>query len=151
MARAPKPRSLREAYTDSNKWDRFYALMGGAEPQSQQVIAPKREYAKRQESEGSEKNVLKRVRAALRKHPNVAFCWREQSGLFGTVAVGFVGKPDLIGMLRNGRFFALEIKNARGGIKSEDQAYYLALIQSFGGLAGFASSVEDALAIIEGK
>jgi hypothetical protein len=98
-------------------------------------LPPKRAYTKRQDTQDSERSVLKRIRAALRKHPNVAFCWREQSGLFGTVNVGFTGKPDLIGMLRNGRFFAIECKRADGGVQSPEQAYYLSLVRAGGGLA----------------
>ena len=114
--------------------------------------APKRVYTKSKESFDSEKSVLKRVRAALRKHPNVAFCWREQSGIFTegnrTISVGFKGKPDLVGMLRSGRFYAIECKNSDGGEQTAEQAYYLSLVRSAGGLAGFASSVEEAIAII---
>lgn len=115
---------------------------------------PKRAYTKRQVSEYSERSVLKQIIAALRSHPKVAFCWREQSGSFGEgqriITVGFRGKPDLIGMTRKGRFFAIECKNSKGGVESPEQAYYLSLVRAGGGLAGFASSVDDAVKIIEG-
>ena len=115
---------------------------------------PKRPYAKRQVSEDSERSVLKQIIAALNAHPLVVFVWREQSGVFGegnrVVTVGFRGKPDLIGMLRTGHFFAIEVKNSAGGKESPEQAYYLSLIRAGGGLAGFASSVDDAISIIEG-
>ena len=113
----------------------------------------KRSYAKRQVSEDSERSVLKQIIAALNAHPLVVFVWREQSGVFGegnrVVTVGFRGKPDLIGMLRTGHFFAIECKNSKGGKESPEQAYYLSLIRAGGGLAGFASSVDDAIAIVE--
>lgn len=57
------------------------------------------------------------------------------------------GSSDLIGLRRDGRFVALEVKTLRGRHRPE-QERYVELVQSFKGLAGFVTSVEEARNII---
>ena len=58
------------------------------------------------------------------------------------------GSSDLIGMRRSdGKFVAIEVK-APTGRRRPEQKLFVELVQSFGGLAGFASSVEEAREII---
>lgn len=58
------------------------------------------------------------------------------------------GSSDLILCRRgDGRFGAIEVK-AAGGRRSEEQERFIELVQSFGGLAGFAETVEEARRII---
>jgi hypothetical protein len=59
-----------------------------------------------------------------------------------------VGSPDLIGVLRNGRVFALECKAKNGRLSTEQAAWWLAARQ-WGITGGVAKSVEDALLLLE--
>ena len=127
------------------------ALAGKPAPVYETHIPEKRGPAKRTDMR-PERLILADVLRFLRKHPNVAVVWREQSGLFQMddrpIRVGTVGKPDIIGMLRGGVFFAIEVKSERG-ILSDSQAYWLETIRYFGGRAGVARNTEDAEKIIE--
>lgn len=109
-------------------------------------LAPKRAYTPRAGTK--EKTVKQKIREALRADPRVAFVWNEISGQFGDLRVGFVGKPDLVGMLKGGQLFAIETKRAVGGITSLAQTACIEMIIEHGGKAGVANSVEQALAII---
>jgi hypothetical protein len=100
----------------------------------------------------SERVILKAILKYLRAHPKVACCWRMQSGLFQqderTIRVGTPGMPDIIGMLKGGRLFAIEVKRI-GGKATESQESWLSHIAGFGGRAGVAQCVADAERIIE--
>ena len=113
---------------------------------------PKRAYTKREGP--TEADVLTQIRQLLALRQDVAFVWRLQSGLFidgdRHIRVGFRGMPDLIGMLRGGRLFCIEVKRPNG-VHSVEQTETIAWVKSQGGLAGFASSIEEALQVIEGK
>lgn len=66
--------------------------------------------------------------------------------------IGNPGGADLIGMYR-GRFVALEIKTPGAYTEKErlaNQTNFIRVIKEGGGLAGFASSVEEAEEIIAG-
>lgn len=66
----------------------------------------------------------------------------------GVITYGLCkGSSDLIGLRRDGRFVALEVK-APGGRHRPEQERYVELVQSFKGLAGFVTSVEEARNII---
>ncbi len=111
-------------------------------------LAPKRVYTPRTDKGAKEKTVKQKIREALRADPRVAFVWNEISGQYGDLRVGFVGKPDLLGMLKTGQLFAIETKREKGGILSEAQAACLQFIRDNGGRAGVARSVDEAIAII---
>ena len=99
-----------------------------------------------------ERLVLAEIMRYLRKHPRVACCWRMQSGLFQqedrTIRVGVTGLPDIIGMLKGGCLFAIEVKSERGKT-TDSQDYWLDTIRTFGGLAGIARSTADVEEIIK--
>lgn len=101
-----------------------------------------------------EADVLEDSLAALRSHESVCFAWRLQSGLFKDgerhVRVGFKGMPDIVGMLWDGRLFAVEVKREIGGVTSPEQKETLQRIRNGCGLAGVAHSAAEAVAIIEG-
>jgi len=100
-----------------------------------------------------ERKILGDILKYLHSHPKVAFCMRMQSGLFQQdgriVRVGTVGLPDIIGMLKGGRFFAIEVKSGRGKT-TDSQDYWLDTVQTFGGRSGVARSSEDAECILTG-
>lgn len=112
-------------------------------------LPPKRVYTPRSTNGAKEKTVKQKICEALRADPRVAFVWNEISGQYGDLRVGFNGKPDLVGMLKGGQFFAIETKREKGGIVSEAQEACLQYIREHGGRAGVARSVEEAIKIIE--
>lgn len=59
-----------------------------------------------------------------------------------------VGSADIIGMAPDGRFLAVEVK-AKADRPSAEQRRFIDHVNSHGGLAGFARSVQDALDILK--
>jgi len=150
--------SLRDTLARNLATINMYAAAAGKPAQVLQaslVQKPKRAYAKRTASAQTEASVLTAIRDYLRLHRDVAFCWRMQSGVFvdgeRMIRVGFKGLPDLIGMLRyTGRLFAIEVKRP-GGKATPEQHEVLDWVRKQGGLAGVASSIEEAIVIVEGR
>lgn len=104
-----------------------------------------------------EKDILKACLQALRLHPRVAFVGRFNRGVmqssyngrdsytqFNTVP----GFPDIHGMLRGGAAFYIECKRPKVGRIDDKQSNFLAIIRANGGIAGVATSVDEALAIV---
>lgn len=80
--------------------------------------------------------------------------WRNNSGLLyapgagGTirrVRASAEGAPDIIGVLRGGRFIGIECKALRGR-QSPEQKAFQQMIERMGGLYILARSVQDVLA-----
>lgn len=144
-------KSIRDTLADNNAWDRYYAMSAGLPPRAQTVIPPKRAYTKRTDTGPSEAQVLKSVLAYLRRHPNVASVERSQSGVFRDgdrhIRVGFVGKLDVSGFLKGGRYFEIEVKRP-GGKPTEAQSARIEKIKSGGGISGCVTSVEETAALI---
>jgi hypothetical protein len=59
-----------------------------------------------------------------------------------------VGSPDLVGTLRSGTTFAVEVKAARGALRDDQWSWWLAA-RKWGVLGGVARSVEEAMALLE--
>lgn len=99
-----------------------------------------------------EKDVLKAVLAALRVHPVVGFAWRANTGSFEVgkrrIRAGFRGQPDVLGMLRDGRLLAVEVKRP-GERPTPDQGAFLEKVRANGGVAVVATSVDDVLATLQ--
>lgn len=57
------------------------------------------------------------------------------------------GLPDIIGQLRDGRFFAIEAKRP-GEKPTPEQAEFLALVRESGGVSGVANNWQQAKAIL---
>ena len=98
-----------------------------------------------------EKHVLKAALKALRADPRVAFADRQQSGVFQDgdrhIRVGTPGKLDIVGMLKGGQYLELEAK--RPGNKPDDrQALRIAFVREHGGVSGFFTSAEEAIALL---
>jgi len=72
------------------------------------------------------------------------FAWRNNSGTShnGKVRYGLVGSSDIIGILPDGRFLAIECKYGKGKTTPEQDAF-LAEITRNGGEAFIARSVDD--------
>ena len=108
----------------------------------------------------TEAQILKAVMALLKRHPKVASCWRQNSGTFqernrdGSIrrirANTQRGMSDIMGVLKDGRTLAIEVKSATGRMRP-GQEEFLATIRQAGGVAGVCRSVEDAQALLEEK
>lgn len=66
------------------------------------------------------------------------------------VRFAFPGCPDVLGMLRGGRFLAVECK-ARDGRLSDDQARFLALVGRWGGLALVVRDAAELAEALQGE
>lgn len=98
-----------------------------------------------------ERNVLRAIIQALRLDPRVASVERNQSGVFREgdrfIRVGTRGKLDLTCYLKDGRYIEIEVKRP-GGKPKPHQAARIEQIRQAGGLAGYATSPEEALALL---
>ena len=105
----------------------------------------------------TEAQILKAIMKFLAMHPKIAQCWRQNSGTFqernrdGSVryirANPAKGMSDIMGVLKDGRTLAIEVKSATGRMRP-GQEEFLATIRQAGGVAGVCRSVEDAQALL---
>ena len=97
--------------------------------------------------------VLKAVLQALRRHPKVASVERSQAGQIpiagGYIRLGSKGKLDITGFLKGGRYFEIEAK-APGRKPEPHQQARIDSVRANGGISGYCTSVDEALAIIDG-
>ncbi len=118
---------------------------------------PAKRGARKPSGQPTEAQILKAVMALLKRHPKVAQCWRQNSGTFqernrdGSVryirANTAKGMSDIMGVLKDGRTLAIEVKSATGRMRP-GQEEFLATIRQAGGVAGVCRSVEDAQALL---
>lgn len=97
----------------------------------------------------SERHLMDSIRAALCAVDGVRV-WRNNVGVDTMRGIRYglgVGSPDLVGIAW-GRFVGLEVKTPTGRV-SKEQTMWLDMVRRFGGVAGVARSVEDAIAIVE--
>lgn len=80
------------------------------------------------------------------------FCWRNNNvGLFNAKSGSFMRMPkyamkgisDILGILPNGTFFAIEIKRDKSSKPTEDQVEFIRNIIRNKGIAFVATSIED--------
>jgi len=146
--------SKREALEQSKASLDFYADAAGVDRTPFTItMAPKREY-KPKPRKALERTVLADCLKYLRSHPRVVFARRRQSGMFralhsdALIRVGTVGEPDVDGMLRDGRYFAVEMKR-EGENPSPDQWARIHRINEHGGVAWVAWSIEDCRIVLD--
>lgn len=82
------------------------------------------------------------------------FCWRNNTGAAKTedgryVRFGLPGASDIIGIMPDGRFLAVECKRSSGGRLSPQQKKFLEKIKESGGVAVVATSLEDLMEAIK--
>ena len=89
---------------------------------------------------------LVEVLQALRAHPAVAWCERQNSGAARVgnrfIRFGWPGCSDVIGQLRDGRFLAVECKAPEGRVRPEQQVF-IDRVRSGGGVAFVAKNCLD--------
>ena len=93
-----------------------------------------------------EHEIMQRILISIGSRPDVRV-WRNNTGSVKTqdgrfVTFGLNGSADIIGLLRGGRFLAIEVKSEIGR-QSEQQKNFQKMIESFGGLYILARCVED--------
>lgn len=149
----PGRQSVREMREASYKAHQFYASMSGKPiPDFVQPPEPAPQRAPRKASKKTpERVVLKQIIAALRADSRVASVLRNQSGVFREgnrfIRVGTRGLLDLTVYLHGGKFAEIEVKRP-GGKPEPHQAERIAAIVANGGIAGYATSAEEALALL---
>jgi hypothetical protein len=79
------------------------------------------------------------------------YAFRCNTGRRGGVAFGKVGLSDIIGIMPDGRFLAIECKRPDGGAMSDDQLAFLQEVAERGGLAIVARSVDDVVEGLKGE
>lgn len=101
----------------------------------------------------AERDVLRCSLEILDNHPAVAFAWRQNTGLAmggqHAVRFSFVGCSDILGMLRGGRFLAVECK-ATGKVPSPEQQAFLDNVNAAGGIAICVDDPQQLIDALEG-
>lgn len=103
--------------------------------------------------EPAEAQIVRAVKQVLASHPRVAWAHRfntgsgklvRKSGHSQWIQFGFIGCPDFLGQLRDGRLLAIEAKRPSGEVTPE-QAAFLECVRANGGVALVARSVDDVM------
>ena len=151
-------RTLREQMLRNQQTEALYAALSG-KPARELPIPPEpvKRGPRKPSAEPSESEILRAIMALLKRHPRVAQCWRQNSGTFqernrdGTTryirANTQRGMSDIMGVLRDGRTLAIEVKSRTGRMRP-GQEEFLQTIRQAGGVAGVCRSVEDAVALL---
>jgi len=97
----------------------------------------------------SEAEILKACIAYLKKHPSVRMCWRQNSGTFKEGsryirANTARGMSDIMGVLRDGRTLAVEVKSA-GGVLADHQKKFIDDIAKAGGVSFCCHSIDECI------
>ena len=94
------------------------------------------------------------VLKALRANPAVAWVERQNSGAAKVgnrfIRFGWPGCSDVIGMMTNGRFLAVEVKGPKGRLRPE-QTVFLERVNQAGGLGFMARDCRDVLRELKGQ
>jgi len=102
----------------------------------------------------SEKKIQHDILEKLDEHPYVVWAYITCAGVVKGYTggrpfrIGPNGLLDILGQLKDGRLFSIEVK-IPGKEPSEDQQKMINKINRDMGIAGWADNVEDAIAIIE--
>jgi len=102
-------------------------------------------------NEASEAEIQKQILELLERHPTIA--WAKRMNVGGVyksgrwIDFGFAGCADIIGQLRDGRFFACEVKRP-GQDPSDEQLAFLYQVATNNGLAVVASDVFELTEIL---
>jgi hypothetical protein len=147
-------KTLRETMLAHQKSEALYAALAG-KPMRQIDIPPepKKRAPAKPSGEPTEAEILRAIIQLLHRHPRVAQCWRQNSGTFqernrdGSTryirANTARGMSDIMGVLKDGRTLAIEVKSRTGRMRP-GQEEFLQTIRQAGGVAGVCRSVDDA-------
>lgn len=155
-------RTLREQMLRNQQTEALYAALSGRPARELPIPPepkrrPKREPSPAEQRQPSEAEILRAIMSLLKRHPRVAQCWRQNSGTFAERnrdgSMRYVrantakGMSDIMGVLRDGKTLAIEVKSRTGRMRP-GQEEFLASIRAAGGVAGVCRSVEDAIALL---
>ena len=143
--------------TNQKSMDNLAALWGKPRQVLDMPPEPKRRAPAKPSGEPTESQILKAIMSLLKRHPRVAQVWRQNSGTFqernrdGSVryirANTQRGMSDIMGILKDGRTLAIEVKSRTGRMRP-GQEEFLASIRAAGGVAGVCRSVDDAVRLL---
>jgi hypothetical protein len=147
-------KTLREVMTDHQRTEDTLAALWGKPRRELPIPAePKKRAPAKPSGEPTEAEILRAIIQLLHRHPRVAQCWRQNSGTFqernrdGSTryirANTAKGMSDIMGILKDGRTLAIEVKSRTGRMRP-GQEEFLQTIRQAGGVAGVCRSVEDA-------
>lgn len=85
---------------------------------------------------------------AARKMPSVV-AWHPPNDRASRTKSGFRAGVSDVNAVYRGRFYALELKKAKGGVPSEDQMKFVSDINMAGGYACIAEGLPQAICILE--
>ena len=104
-----------------------------------------------------EKQIQASILRALNLSPLVGLAWRNNTGAMKVPAskgkasrfikFGEAGMSDILGVLKTGQFFAIEVKQPEKKATALQQAF-IDNVNDSGGRAGVATSVDEAMGII---
>ncbi len=144
--------------TNQKSMDNLAALWGKPRQILDMPPEPKKRAPAKPSGEPTESQILKAIMSLLKRHPKVAQVWRQNSGTFqernrdGSVryirANTQRGMSDIMGILKDGRTLAIEVKSRTGRMRP-GQEEFLQTIRQAGGVAGVCRSVDDAVALLE--
>jgi hypothetical protein len=141
-------RALAAAASDQQRAKAAGATLGLDKPERTRAKRPATAAAG-----ASEAQVLNAVIGLLRHHPAVAWAHRLNVGAatYGEqfVRFGWLGAPDIIGQMRDGRILCVECKRERGGRISDAQQDFIYLVRKHGGVAGIVRSVDEAVLLLK--
>lgn len=83
-----------------------------------------------------------------RAFPSVVF-WHCPNDLSSRRKSGYLAGVSDVNAVHRGKFYALELKKAKGGVPSEEQLKFVSDINNAGGYACVAEGLDEALAILE--
>ncbi len=168
MSRMKTKKSHNDNLRDNYKGEAFHAAMMGKPVRSDLEPPPDKQVrTKQMADEDREDDVIRDITALLAVHPKVLMAWRQNSGMAynqGGAPVYFyrwvrcktkMRIVDFVGLLTDGRPFALEAKNRLwtkpSGEREAEQQNFLLTVKYAGGVSGFVTSAEQAQAIIESQ
>ena len=144
--------------TNQKSMDNLAALWGKPRQVLDMPPEPKKRAPAKPSGEPTESQILKAIMSLLKRHPRVAQVWRQNSGTFqernrdGSVryirANTQKGMSDVMGILKDGRTLAIEVKSRTGRMRP-GQEEFLQTIRQAGGVAGVCRSVDDAQKLLE--
>ena len=144
--------------TNQKSMDNLAALWGKPRQVLDMPPEPKKRAPAKPSGEPTESQILKSIMSLLKRHPKVAQVWRQNSGTFqernrdGSVryirANTQKGMSDIMGILKDGRTLAIEVKSRTGRMRP-GQEEFLQTIRQAGGVAGVCRSVDDAQKLLE--
>lgn len=100
----------------------------------------------------------KDIQAAILQYLRLrnVFAWRNNSGMqlipnkgggMRAIRIGLPGSADILGIMPDGRFLAIEVKRP-GKMPTDEQRAFLGQIEANGGVAVVAHSVDDVISLL---